>query len=72
MTSSAIVGTSLDSSTQTWTWRGFPICYQSHGETGPAVVMIHGFGASWAHWRKNLPVLGQTCRCYALDLIGFG
>ena len=72
MTSSAIVGTSLDSSTQTWTWRGFPICYQTHGETGPAVIMIHGFGASWAHWRKNLPVLGETCRCYALDLIGFG
>ena len=72
MTSSAIVGTSLDSSTQTWTWRGFPICYQTHGETGPAVIMIHGFGASWAHWRKNLPVLGESYRCYAIDLIGFG
>ncbi|MGK7916132.1 MAG: alpha/beta fold hydrolase [Prochloraceae cyanobacterium] len=72
MTSSAIVGTSLDSSSQTWSWRGFPICYQSHGETGPAVIMIHGFGASWAHWRKNLPVLGESYRCYAIDLIGFG
>ncbi|MEA5532463.1 alpha/beta fold hydrolase [Crocosphaera sp. XPORK-15E] len=57
---------------KTWIWRGFPITYQSCGETGPAVILVHGFGASWQHWRKNIPVLGQTCRCYALDLIGFG
>ncbi|MGF1477911.1 MAG: alpha/beta fold hydrolase [Cyanophyceae cyanobacterium] len=57
---------------QTWTWRGYSICYQTTGHSGPAVVMVHGFGASWGHWRKNLPVLGKTCRCYALDLIGFG
>jgi len=36
------------------------------------VVLVHGFGASWGHWRKNLPVLGESCRCYAIDLIGFG
>jgi pimeloyl-ACP methyl ester carboxylesterase len=34
--------------------------------------MVHGFGASSGHWRKNLPVLGERCRCYAIDLIGFG
>ena len=62
----------FDSPAKTWTWRGFPISYQSHGEVGPAVVMIHGFGASWGHWRKNLSVLGENCRCYAIDLIGFG
>jgi pimeloyl-ACP methyl ester carboxylesterase len=33
---------------------------------------VHGFGASWQHWRKNLPVLGESCRCYAIDLVGFG
>ncbi|MEM9539471.1 MAG: alpha/beta fold hydrolase [Cyanobacteria bacterium P01_E01_bin.42] len=55
-----------------WQWRGFEICYQSSGNEGPAVILIHGFGASWGHWRKNLPVLGQTTRCYAIDLIGFG
>ncbi|AFZ34169.1 alpha/beta hydrolase fold protein [Stanieria cyanosphaera PCC 7437] len=58
--------------TKIWNWRGYPITYQSYGETGAAVVLVHGFGASCGHWRKNLPVLGQTCRCYALDLIGFG
>ncbi|MEQ9234243.1 alpha/beta fold hydrolase [Coleofasciculus sp. E2-BRE-01] len=58
--------------THTWTWRGFPIAYQVHGNSGPAVVMVHGFGASCGHWRKNLPALAQSCRCYAIDLIGFG
>jgi pimeloyl-ACP methyl ester carboxylesterase len=50
----------------------FPIVYQTQGNEGPAVVMVHGFGASLGHWRKNLPVLAQNCRCYAIDLIGFG
>jgi len=59
-------------SAKTWFWRGFPIAYQHQGDSGPAVVLVHGFGASWGHWRKNIPVLAQTCRCYAIDLIGFG
>lgn len=57
---------------KTWTWRNFDICYQAQGQSGPAVVLIHGFGASWGHWRKNIPALAQTCRVYAIDLIGFG
>lgn len=59
-------------STKTWIWRGLPICYQTQGSAGPAVVLVHGFGASWSHWRKNIPVLAQNCRVYAIDLIGFG
>jgi pimeloyl-ACP methyl ester carboxylesterase len=55
-----------------WNWRGLPICYQNCGDSGPAVILVHGFGASWGHWRKNLPVLAETCRCYAIDLVGFG
>lgn len=58
--------------TKTWQWQGFPIRYQQSGNQGPAVVLVHGFGASSDHWRKNLPVLGETCRVYAIDLIGFG
>ncbi|MCF4966405.1 alpha/beta fold hydrolase [Nostoc sp. CMAA1605] len=68
MTNSII---SLDSP-KTWMWRGFPICYQTQGNHGPAVVLVHGFGASWLHWRKNIPVLAANCRVYAIDLIGFG
>ncbi|MCP2728178.1 alpha/beta fold hydrolase [Limnofasciculus baicalensis] len=64
--------------TKTWTWRGFPIRYTTCAaptrKTGklPVIVMVHGFGASSGHWRKNLPILGETYRCYAIDLIGFG
>ena len=58
--------------TATWMWRGFPIRYQVVGETGPSVLLVHGFGGAIAHWRKNIPVLGESCRCYAIDLIGFG
>lgn len=57
---------------QQWLWRDYSITYQTAGKQGAAVVFIHGFGASWGHWRKNLPVLGQHFRCYAIDLIGFG
>ncbi|BCL36559.1 alpha/beta fold hydrolase [Nostoc sp. MS1] len=63
---------SISTSAKTWIWRGFPICYQTQGTSGPAVVLVHGFGASWSHWRKNIPVLAQNCRVYAIDLIGFG
>ncbi len=59
-------------STQTWLWQGFPITYQTQGSQGPAIVLVHGFGASLGHWRKNLPALAQVGRVYAVDLIGFG
>ena len=57
---------------QTWIWKGYPICYVREGDHGPAVVLIHGFGASWGHWRKNIPELAKHCRVFAIDLIGFG
>lgn len=57
---------------KTWTWRGYPITYRTCGEEGIPLVCVHGFGASSGHWRKNLPVWGESFRCYALDLIGFG
>ncbi len=55
-----------------WQWRSQSIRYQQAGSTGPAVLLIHGFGASSDHWRKNLPQLGQSCRVFAIDLLGFG
>ena len=41
-------------------------------EKGPAILFIHGFGASTTHWRHNLPVLGKHYEVHALDLLGFG
>ena len=72
MSVSSTSTSSLLNPTQTWIWQKFPICYQQQGDSGPSVVLVHGFGASWRHWRKNIPVLAKTCRVYAIDLIGFG
>ena len=68
-----------------WTWRGYQIGYCADGldialdanspnqpNHKPAVLLIHGFGASVGHWRKNMPVLAEGARVYAIDLIGFG
>lgn len=48
------------------------INYRCWGQTGTPLLLIHGFGASVGHWRKNIPVLGESYRCYAIDLLGFG
>ncbi|KAA0040105.1 pheophytinase [Cucumis melo var. makuwa] len=55
-----------------WKWRGYSIRYQCSGDDGPALILIHGFGANSDHWRKNIPVLAQSHRVYAIDLIGYG
>lgn len=58
--------------TSTWQWHGHAIRYQQAGDRGIPVVLIHGFGASSDHWRKNLPDLGLHHRVYSIDLLGFG
>ena len=40
--------------------------------SGPAVLLVHGFGASTDHWRHNIPVLAQRHEVHAIDLLGFG
>ncbi|PIN09808.1 hypothetical protein CDL12_17608 [Handroanthus impetiginosus] len=32
--------------TSTWKWRGYSIRYQHSGTSGPALVLVHGFGAN--------------------------
>lgn len=55
-----------------WTWKGYKIQYTVKG-TGKPLILIHGFGASIGHWRKNIPVLADAgYRVFALDLLGFG
>lgn len=62
----------IDSKNQYWQWQGWNIHYVQKGDRGPCVLLIHGFGASTDHWRKNIESLSQTCRVWAIDLLGFG
>ncbi|CAL4908270.1 unnamed protein product [Urochloa decumbens] len=55
----------------TWTWRGMSVNYLARGQ-GPPVLLVHGFGASVAHWRRNIRVLSESYTVYAIDLLGFG
>lgn len=50
---------------------GVLVRYQEAG-TGPAVVLIHGFGVSSDSWLPVLPVLARDHRVIAIDLKGFG
>ena len=53
-------------------WQGHQIGYTVQGE-GQPIVLIHGFGASVGHWRKNIPVLAAAgYKVFAIDLLGFG
>ncbi|CAM8878907.1 unnamed protein product [Rhodiola kirilowii] len=53
--------------TSVWKWRGYSIRYQYSGDDGPALVLIHGFGANSEHWRKNIPALARSHRVFAID-----
>lgn len=56
----------------TWDWQGHSIQYTVMG-TGQPLMLVHGFGASIGHWRKNIPALAQAgYQVFAIDLLGFG
>lgn len=55
-----------------WNWRGWRIHYVQQGHQGPCLLLVHGFGASTDHWRKNIAELSQQFRVWAIDLLGFG
>ena len=58
---------------QTWKWRNHDINYIEMGDpTKPAIVLIHGFGASAYHWRYNIPDLAKDYHVFAFCKLGFG
>lgn len=60
---------------QTWTWQGHSIYYVKAGEAHrdrPPLLLVHGFGASTDHWRKNIDGLKSEFEVWAIDLLGFG
>ncbi|CAA0827775.1 alpha/beta-Hydrolases superfamily protein [Striga hermonthica] len=69
----------IDGKCRKWVWKGYAVNYfvypQIDGDVAgvsPPLLLVHGFGASIAHWRRNIPTLAQGRTAYAIDLIGFG
>ena len=64
----------------TWSYLDHPVhCVrqgpsqpEGRGADQPAVLLVHGFGASTDHWRYNIPALAAGYEVHALDLLGFG
>jgi pimeloyl-ACP methyl ester carboxylesterase len=60
---------------QYWQWRGHNVYYVQAGEPHPQrspLLLVHGFGASTDHWRKNITELSADFQVFAIDLLGFG
>ncbi|NER78103.1 MAG: alpha/beta fold hydrolase [Leptolyngbya sp. SIO1D8] len=60
---------------QFWLWQGHSIYYVKAGQPRPdrpPLLLIHGFGASTDHWRKNIDDLQTDFEVWAIDLLGFG
>lgn len=58
-----------------WSWRDQTIYYVPAGvgrPQRPPLLLIHGFGASTDHWRKNIAELSNDFEVWAIDLLGFG
>ncbi|WP_375341408.1 alpha/beta fold hydrolase [Lyngbya sp. CCY1209] len=66
--------TSWDGSSY-WKWRDQLIYYVRAGaprSDRPPLLLVHGFGASTDHWRKNIEGLSPEFEVWAIDLLGFG
>jgi pimeloyl-ACP methyl ester carboxylesterase len=52
---------------------GVRLAYREAGSPhSEAVVLVHGYPANHRSWRHQIPVLAQTHRVLALDLVGWG
>ncbi|KAK8521357.1 hypothetical protein V6N13_077464 [Hibiscus sabdariffa] len=56
-----------------WKWRGHLIQYTVVGHEGPAILLVHGFGAFLEHYRDNINGIAERGnRVWAITLLGFG
>ena len=51
---------------------GRSLCYLKRGESGPPVILLHGFGGDLNSWLLNHQPLAERRTVYALDLPGHG
>ena len=47
---------------------GCKLHYELHGESGPPLVLIHGWSGSRRYFDLNIEHLAKTSRVYAVDL----
>jgi len=60
---------------ESWIHLGYPVHRLSRAPEepiGPAILLVHGFGASTDHFRHNIPALAEQHEVHAIDLLGFG
>ncbi|KAL7146506.1 hypothetical protein ABFS83_06G045300 [Erythranthe nasuta] len=56
-----------------WRWNNYLIQYTVAGQEGPAILLVHGFGAFLEHYRDNVyPIAESGNRVWAITLLGFG
>ncbi|KAK6132191.1 hypothetical protein DH2020_034074 [Rehmannia glutinosa] len=56
-----------------WRWNNYLIQYTVAGHEGPAILLVHGFGAFLEHYRDNVyPIAEAGNRVWAITLLGFG
>jgi len=69
------MGSLMSSGDTSWRFEGHPVHALRQvppRPEGPALLLVHGFGASTDHWRHNVPVLAERHEVHAIDLLGFG
>ncbi|KAK0595400.1 hypothetical protein LWI29_006243 [Acer saccharum] len=47
-------------STRIWRWNGYLIQYTVVGHEGPAILLVHGFGAFFEHYRDNISDIANS------------
>ncbi|EOA16132.1 hypothetical protein CARUB_v10004267mg [Capsella rubella] len=56
-----------------WRWKGYLIQYTVAGNEGPAVLLVHGFGAFLEHYRDNADnIVNRKNRVWTITILGFG
>lgn len=71
----AAVRSNTETSGNYWQWKQGKIHYVQAGSSAtekPPLLLVHGFGASTDHWRKNISQLQADFSVWAIDLLGFG
>ena len=54
------------------TINGVRLNYELHGESGPTLVLVHGYTGDITNWRHQLPAFSPSFRTLIIDLRGHG